>query len=142
MKRNCLLALYHLRSNLMFANGFLKSTSLRNENGLLQKKSKRGIRTKFWKKTLEFLDLPLYPQKFWRKQSFIPENSPKLCDTPWIFQDQKPKPIKFLMILSWSLLEIPILFYWPLEFLHALSSIPLEIPCHVLNPPTPGFLLE
>ena len=32
----------------------------------------------FWKKPLEFLDLSLYPWKFWRKQSVTPGNSTKL----------------------------------------------------------------
>ena len=41
---------------------------------------------------LEFLDLPLYPKKFRRKQVFTLGNSAKLCDTPWKFQSQKPRP--------------------------------------------------
>ena len=35
--------------------------------------------------------MPLFPKKFWAKQSFTVGNSVKLCCTPWKFQDQKSK---------------------------------------------------
>ena len=43
---------------------------------------------------MEFLNLSLYHKKFQRKQAFIPGNSAKLCDTPWKFQGQKPRPME------------------------------------------------
>ena len=42
---------------------------------------------------MEFLNLSLYHKKFQRKQAFTPRNSAKLCDTPWKFQGQKPRPM-------------------------------------------------
>ena len=48
-------------------------------------------------------------------------------------------PWKSQMIFSWSPLEIPLLFYWPLEFLHSIFSIPLEIRCPQPLPPPSLF---
>ena len=80
----------------------------------------------FWKTPLEFLDLSLNPQKFRRKQAFTSENSAKLWHTPWKFQSQKPRPIPHEFFLN-----IPgnstSFFKWPLQFPHALYSIPLKI---------------
>ena len=47
--------------------------------GLFEKKSSQGgLRTYFFRKTLELLGLPFYPWKFPGKQSFTPGKSPKL----------------------------------------------------------------
>ena len=50
------------------------------------------------------------------KQMFTTGNSIKLCYTPWKYQDQKPRSLE---IPDGIALEIP----------HAVSSVPLEIPC-------------
>ena len=47
---------------------------------------------------------------------FTTGNSIKLCYTPWKYQDQKPRSLE---IPDGIALEIP----------HAVSSVPLEIPC-------------
>ena len=52
---------------------------------LFQKKSKQGREgvedILFWKRTLEFVDLSLYPWIFQTKWSFTPGNSTNLCHT-------------------------------------------------------------
>ena len=61
--------------------------------GLFQKKW--GVEDiLFWKAPLGSLDLSLYPRKFQRKKVFTPGNSANLCDTPWRFQSQKPRPME------------------------------------------------
>ena len=83
-----------------------------------------------WKGLLEFLDLSLFPWKFQANWSFTPGNSTKSCYTHWNFQGQKPRPMEIPhYFFSWSRLEIPLLFYWPLEFPHSTFSILLEILC-------------
>ena len=129
----------------MFANGFPKSTLLHLETKLDQSRKNQtgGWGHNFGKKSLElFLDLPLYPWKFFTLGNFGENKASSLKILRKIvrhpFKDQKSKPMKishdFILITSW---KFHFFFYWPLKFLHALSSIPtpsLEIPRHVLNP--------
>ena len=117
MKRNCLLALYHLRSNLMFVNGFLKSTSLRNENGLLQKKSKRGIRTKFWKKNPGIFRFATLPSEILEKAKLHPWKFSKIVWHPLDIPRPKTKthkiPHDFILITpgnSYTFLLTPRIF--------------------------------
>ena len=96
---------------------------------LFQKKSKQGREgvedILFWKRTLEFVDLSLYPWIFQTKWSFTPGNSTNLCHT------QKPGPMEiphnFFLItrgnFSTFLLNFHILYFqYPWKF-------------HILNPP-------
>ena len=69
--------------------------------------------------------------KFWRKFSPLAGNSAKLCDTPWIFQHQKPRPIKIphdlflntpgnsisLLIGAWGNLHIMLFIQYPWKFM-------------------------
>ena len=56
-----------------------------------------GLRIYFSEKSpLEILDLSLYPKKLHRKKTFTPGNSANLCDIPWKFQSQKPRPMEIL----------------------------------------------
>ena len=90
-----------------------------------RKKGKNG------KRPLEFLDLSLYPWKFQTKWSFTPGSSTKLCYIHWNFRSKtnKQDPWKYHIIFSGSPFEIPLLFYWHLEFPHSILSITLELPC-------------
>ena len=66
---------------------------------------------------------------------FILGNSAILCDTPWKFQGQKPRPMEIPRVFCKHTLKFHFYFNWPLEFLHALFSIPPETQCPQLNPP-------
>ena len=48
----------------------------------------------FSKKNSGCFGFVIFPWKFQRKGSFTRGNSAKLCDTPWKFQGQKPRPMK------------------------------------------------
>ena len=48
----------------------------------------------FSKKKSGCFGFVIFPWKFQRKGSFTRGNSAKLCDTPWKFQGQKPRPMK------------------------------------------------
>ena len=92
----------------------------------------------FWKKPLEFLDLLLYPKKFWRKQAFTPGNYAKVCDTPWKFRTYGNS--------TWVFLEHPREFHLffliePWNFLMLLHMFFLQYPwkLHVLNHPWLDF---
>ena len=80
----------------------------------------------FWKnpKIFRFVTLPW---KLWRKQSFTPTNSTKMCYNPWKSQSQKPRPmkipIKFFLITPRNSTS----FLLDLDFPHAISSIPLHL---------------
>ena len=104
-------------------------------NGIFQKKSRR-LRTYFFKKTLEFLGLSLYPWKFRRKQSFTPENSTKFCYTSWKFQRQKPRLVEIPHEFFLSPLEIPLLFYLTAGISTCSFFIQYPWKFHVLNPPS------
>ena len=82
------------------------------------------------KKTLDFLNMLLYPWKFRRKHAFNPRNFGKIV---WYHLEIPMSKTKVLGDSTWVLLEHPwifhFIFYWPFEYLHALSLIPLEIPC-------------
>ena len=70
----------------------------------------------FWKPPTKFLDLSLYPMKFQRKQASTPGNSAKFCDTPWKFQNQKPRSMEItwlFLVHSW---KFHFFFNWPIEF--------------------------
>ena len=75
--------------------------------GYSRKKFRQGwMKHTFFKKSLEFLGLPLYPWKFWRKQNFTSGNSIKLYYNPWEFQDQKPRPMEIphdCFVIRWKL---------------------------------------
>ena len=66
---------------------------------------------------------------------FILGNSAILCDTPWKFQGQKPRPMEIPRVFCKHTLKFHFYFNWPLEFPHALFSIPPETQCPQLNPP-------
>ena len=95
-----------------------------------RKKSKQGGFIGLGYTFLEFFDLSLYPWKFRSKQAFTTGNSKKIVWHPleiirsktethgnstWVFLEH---PSKFRFLIN-----------WPLEFPHALTSTPLEIPC-------------
>ena len=75
--------------------------------GYSRKKFRQGwLKYTFFKKSLEFLGLSLYPWKFWRKQSFTSGNSTKLYYNPWEFQDQKARPMEIphdCFLIRWKL---------------------------------------
>ena len=81
----------------------------------------------FLRKKLEILGLSLYSWKFWRKKNFIPWNSAELLQT---FEIPSPAKTKATGDFTWFFLDYPwkfhFFFNWALEFLHAISSIPLE----------------
>ena len=104
--------------------------------GYSRKYPNRGVEDiLFWKASLEILDLSLYPKKFQRKKAFTPWNSAKLCDTPWKFQSQKPRPTEIPhspgISTSFHFLIDPWNF-------HVFSSRLREIPCP--QPRLFGFL--
>ena len=75
--------------------------------GYSRKKFRQGwLKHTFFKNSLEFLGLSLYPWKFWRKQSFTSGNSTKLYYNPWEFQDQKARPMEIphdCFLIRWKL---------------------------------------
>ena len=97
---------------------------------LFQEKCKQeGWGDTFLKPQLEFLNLSLYPKKFQKKQAGTPGNIAKLCESPWIFHGEKPRPVEitpFFLVHPW---KFHFVFNLPLQFPHVLSSISLEIPC-------------
>ena len=75
-----------------------------------------------------------YPLKFQTKQSFSPEYSANLYQTPWKIQGQKPRPLEtpHHFFLDHPR-KIHIFFnQHMLEILQAISSIPLKIPYSIL----------
>ena len=89
-----------------------------------KKQAARGGHT-FVKTPLEFFIFLLDPWKFQTNQSSTAGNCAKLCYISLVnSKTKKQDPWKFHIIISWSPLEIP----------HAISLIPLEIPCR--QPPS------
>ena len=86
---------------------------LKKGHWLFQKKSKQRF---IWghryilETPLEFIGLSLYLWIFWKKQSFSPGNSAKLCYMLWNFQRQKPRPMK-ISHFPWLPQDIPLLFW-------------------------------
>ena len=105
----------------------------------------RKSQTKDWgytflKNPMEFLDLSLYTWKFQRKQAF---STPwKFCKIVW--KSKWLSKIKTLGNSTWFFLDhhwkFHFFFNWPMAFLHASSSIILEIRYH--QPHLFGFFLE
>ena len=93
-----------------------------------------GVRTDFFDKTPENLGLLLYTKKFQTKMKLHPQNFQKLCYTPCNFQDPHPRLMEILHDFFWITLEN--FFYWPIDFLHFIFSLPLEISCPH-NSPSP-----
>ena len=105
--------------------------------GPFQKKSKQNRKKgKNGKRTLEFLDLPLYPWKCQTQWSLTPGNSIKLCYIHLNFRSKTKNqdPWKFHIIFSGSPFEIPLLFYGPVEFPHSVYLITLDLPCPQPSP--------
>ena len=92
------------------------------------------------------------PWNFWichftlgnsRKSKTLPLDIPQSCVAHLGNSKTKTQDRwKFHMIFSWSLLEIPILFYLTLEFQHALSLIPLGNSMSATPTPLFKFFLE
>ena len=105
--------------------------------GYSRKKFRQGwLKHTFFKKSLEFLGLSLYPWKFWRKQSFTLRNFTKSYYNPWEFEDQKPSPM-----------EIPhdcFLIRWKLDSFYLIPGISIcsSISLEILMSSFVGFLLE
>ena len=90
-----------------------------------EKKGEELLRTYFSENPLEFF-IYLLPWKFQTNQFSTPGgNCAKRCYICRKFQDQKPNPWKFNIILSWSPLKIP----------HSITLMTLEIPYP--RPPLP-----
>ena len=106
-----------------FQNGICVGHYKKNPN---KKKGKNG------KRPLEFLNLSLYLWKFQTKWSFTSGNSTKFFYIHWNFRSKTKNedPWKFNIIFSGSLFEIPLLFYWSLEFPHSIFLITLELITH------------
>ena len=92
-----------------------------------------------WKRSLEFLDLSLFPWKFQTNWSFTPGNSTKSCYTHWNFQGQKPRPMEiqhyFFFDHAWI---FHFFFYWPREF--PILFFQFSWKFHALNAPSPLFV--
>ena len=108
-------------------------------NGLFPQKSKQRVLRIyfFWKSPMEFLDLSLCPSKSQRKQVFTTGNSEKLWHLLQVPRSKTNTHGSFTKIFLEHHWNFYFFFNWPQKFPHALSSIPLEIPC--LQPPCLGF---
>ena len=122
-----------ISSNGMFDNEFPKSTWLRNENWLFQKKSKWGLRKN--PGILRFVTLHLeILEKASSLKIFLN------CVTPLAYSKTKNQNTwKFPMILLDHSWKFHLFFYWTLESLHEISSITPRntMPCPQLPTPPP-----
>ena len=84
---------------------------------------------------MQFLEKKLSLKISDKMKLYLPE-TPQNCYTHWNFQGQKPRPMEIPYDFFFTPgLEIPLLFYLPLEFPHSIYLIPFEIPCP--QPPLP-----